>query len=42
MGDVQFNEQADEFGKPPVAAPGTDWTGILITWGIAKKRDQAQ
>ncbi len=41
MSDVQFENQGDEYGRPPVQPAGTDLTGKLISWGIAKNRQQA-
>lgn len=44
MGDIQFNDGTSEFGAPPTrgTAGGTDLTGKLVTWGLAKDRQQAQ
>ena len=43
MSEMRFQEdQANEFGRPPVASGGFDISGKLITWGIASSRQQAE
>ena len=42
MTDLQFNDQQDEFGRPPQASAGTDFTGKLVSWGLASNRQQAE
>ena len=42
MSDLQFNDQTDEFGRPPVASLGSDLTGKLVQWGLASTRQQAE
>lgn len=41
-GDVKFDDGTEEFGAPPARAQGTDLTGKIVTWGLAKNREQAQ
>ncbi|MCE9541446.1 hypothetical protein K8R03_02705 [Candidatus Kaiserbacteria bacterium] len=42
MSDMQFNDSADEFGRPPVQSMGSDITGKLVSWGLAQDRKQAE
>ncbi len=42
MSEMQFQDQTDEFGRPPVASGGFDLSGLLIKWGIASTRQQAE
>ncbi|MBI5457470.1 hypothetical protein HY971_01970 [Candidatus Kaiserbacteria bacterium] len=42
MSEMQFQDQTDEFGRPPVASGGFDLSGMLIKWGIASSRQQAE
>jgi hypothetical protein len=42
MSEMQFQDQADEFGRPPVASGGFDLSGSLIKWGIVSTRQQAE
>lgn len=39
---VQFENQGDEFGSPPVRAQGFDLTGRLVNWGIVSSKQEAQ
>jgi len=42
MADLQFDNQGNEFGQPPVAEPGMDVTGKLVSWGFASSRKEAE
>jgi hypothetical protein len=42
MGELQFDDQTNEFGVPPKRSEGSDITGKIIAWGLAKDRAQAQ
>ena len=43
MSEMRFQEdQANEFGRPPVASGGFDISAMLIKWGIASSRQQAE
>jgi len=42
MADLQFDNQANEFGRPPVSDPGVDFTGKLIRWGFVSSRKEAE
>ncbi|MBV9159088.1 MAG: hypothetical protein JO019_00645 [Candidatus Kaiserbacteria bacterium] len=42
MSDLQFDDQRNEFGAPPVEARGTDLTGKIVSWGLASNAQQAQ
>ncbi|MFA7309944.1 MAG: hypothetical protein WC050_03500 [Candidatus Paceibacterota bacterium] len=42
MTDLQFENQTNEFGRPPEASSGTDITGKIVQWGLASNREQAQ
>ena len=42
MSEMQFQSDSEnEFGRPPVAS-GFDMSGMLIKWGIASSRQQAE
>lgn len=42
MNDIRFSsDQSDEFGRP-AGRRGFDLGGMLIRWGIAKSRQQAE
>lgn len=38
---VQFENQGQEFGKPPVES-GPDFTSKLVSWGLVSSRQEAQ
>lgn len=42
MSDMRFEDQQNEFGRPPVASGGFDMSGMLIKWGVASSRQQAE
>ncbi len=42
MSEMQFDTPDDEFGRPPEQKPGIDIMGKLVSWGLAKDRQQAQ
>jgi hypothetical protein len=42
MADLQFDNQGNEFGRPPVGQPGMDFTGKLISWGFVSSRKEAE
>ncbi len=42
MSEIRFEDTTDEFGRPPEQAAGFDFTGLLIKWGIASSRQQAE
>ena len=42
MADLQFDNQANEFGRPPVAPLGMDITGKLVGWGLVSTRQQGE
>ena len=42
MGEIQFEDQGEEFGRPPERASGFDLTGKLVEWGIVSTGEQAQ
>ena len=42
MPEMKFEEQADEFGRPPQQSAGADLTGKLVAWGLAANRQQAE
>ncbi len=42
MGDLNFDTEKDEFGRPPSRDSGGDFTGKLITWGLVSTRQQAE
>ena len=39
---MKFEEQADEFGRPPQQSAGADLTGKIVAWGLASNRQQAE
>lgn len=41
-GDIKFNDGTEEFGAPPTRSQGSDIVGMIIKWGLAKDRQQAQ
>ncbi|OGG51079.1 hypothetical protein A3C18_03710 [Candidatus Kaiserbacteria bacterium RIFCSPHIGHO2_02_FULL_54_11b] len=42
MADMQFQtDNQNEFGRPP-ASQGFDLTGMLMKWGVASSRQQAE
>ena len=42
MSNMQFQSDSEnEFGRPPVAS-GFDMSGLLIKWGVASSRQQAE
>lgn len=43
-GNIQFDTPGDDFSRPTqaVGSSGTDLTSRLISWGLAKDRQQAQ
>jgi hypothetical protein len=41
MSDVRFENQGQEFGRPPVES-GFDITGKLVSWGLVSSRAEAQ
>lgn len=42
MTDLQFENQSNEFGQPPVADAGADITGKLVQWGLVSSRQEAE
>jgi hypothetical protein len=42
MTDLQFDNQTNEFGRPPEASNGFDITGKLINWGFVSNRKEAE
>ena len=42
MSELQFDDQTNEFGRPPASTPSADLTGKIIAWGLASNREQAQ
>ncbi len=42
MGEMQFEDQANEFGQPPQQSVGFDLSGKLVVWGLASNRQQAE
>jgi len=42
MSDLQFENQNNEFGRPPEEAAGFDLSGKLISWGIVNNRKEAE
>lgn len=42
MADLQFENQTNEFGRPPEASGGFDITGKLISWGLVSNRKEAE
>ena len=41
-GGVQFENQGEEFGRPPERASAFDLTGMLVQWGVVSSRQQAE
>ena len=39
---VQFDNQGDEYGRPPQRSSGFDLTGKIVQWGLVRSRDEAQ
>ena len=39
---VQFENQGEEFGRPPQASSGFDLTGKLVQWGLVSNATEAQ
>jgi hypothetical protein len=39
---VRFENQGDEFGRPPQRAGTFDLTGKLVEWGLVKSNQEAQ
>jgi hypothetical protein len=42
MSEVVFENQGEEFGRPPSRAAGFDLTGILVRRGVAPDRTHAE
>ncbi len=42
MGDMQFEDQTNEFGAPRERATGFDLTGKLVQWGLVSTPQEAQ
>ncbi len=42
MSEMHFEDQGDEFSRPREDAAGFDMTALLIKWGIASSRQQAE
>jgi hypothetical protein len=42
MSDLQFDNQNNEFGRPPEASGGFDLSGKLISWGLVSNRKEAE
>ena len=42
MGDLQFDDQTNEFGAPQRESAGSDITGKVVQWGLASNRQQAE
>ena len=42
QGNVQFENQGDEFGRPPQRSGGFDITGKLVEWGLVSSLQEAQ
>lgn len=42
MSEMRFEDQQNEFGRPPAPPVGFDISGRLVTWGIASSRQQAE
>ena len=40
--EIRFEEQGEEFGRPPERSSGYDITGKLVQWGLASNRKQAE
>lgn len=40
--NVRFEDQGEEFGRPPEERRGIDLAGRLVEWGIVSSPDQAQ
>ena len=41
MADVQFENQGEEFGRPPQSS-AFDLTGAMVRWGLVSDRRQAE
>lgn len=41
-GNIKFDDGTEEFGAPPQRSQGSDIVGMLIKWGLARDRQQAQ
>lgn len=41
-GEIKFDDSTQEFGAPPTRPQGADIAGMIISWGLAKDRQQAQ
>jgi|GEM_PF-2495755 hypothetical protein len=41
MADVQFENQGEEFGRPPQSS-AFDLTGAMVRWGLVSTRQQAE
>ena len=39
---MKFEDNQNEFGRPPATSNGFDMSGMLIKWGIASSRQQAE
>ena len=42
MGDLRFDTDQEEFARPVSPTSGTDFTGMLVTWGLVSNRQQAE
>lgn len=42
MSEMRFEDNQNEFGRPPTASGGLDVSGLLVKWGIASSRQQAE
>ncbi len=42
MGDMQFEDQTNEFGSPRERASGFDLSGALVRWGLVSTPQEAQ
>lgn len=42
MSELQFDNQNNEFGRPPEESSGFDLSGMLISWGIVNNRKEAE
>ena len=41
-GEIKFDDSTGEFGAPPTRPKGADIAGMIVSWGLAKDRQQAQ
>ncbi|MDO8514756.1 MAG: hypothetical protein Q7S50_04385 [bacterium] len=43
MSEMQFQtDDQNEFGRPPVASGGFDFSGKLVAWGLVSSRKEAE